>query len=605
MNDKILVIEDASTRFSENVSCTKLKYNQQSKDEDIHFWILKNKDLFEGVEKVIIPCRLGADDAEFMGLYLGLHIRLTKELDKFRYLPIIFISEDAKEEILENQINNNKTKSSLLLFTKGTKLISSFDLSDVIQNQIKPIEIEEYYYSFISNIEIPIPENSSDHSITNEWNIYRWFEMIEDYDNQEYKLLSESIYNLKGIHSLYFKYRDELSKQIAHKTHRQTFKKKDKKRLEIQGIIDKKILFIDDEGHKGWNPLLKYIFDNSGAEISFYEKFDKNESQKELVEKLVKEFVITKHIFDYDLLIIDLRLCDDDFKNENIEELSSFIFIKEIARVNKGFQVMFFTASNKSWNIKKAIDLHATDYIVKEAPYQLFDKNQSYLKYVEFGKGVKKCVERSFLSKLRLEIDALKSNNILSSNSPDKIEFTNLVFSNGGLFDELFSVLELDHKALANNALLICFNILENYADLFGAFEGTWMIWDKADRAQLNYSANSSQTLFELKFGFFSDIMQSSNDFDNTLIGVDFYPSLQQRHIDHRKKAKKASPILKIATVLKYRNNIPDVDINKLFRLRFIRNNATAHSGNIKPGIQISVDDVEFLISNIFKAIFF
>ena len=94
MNNKLLVIEHASSSISIQLKCQKLEYNNQSKDEDIHRWLIVNKHLLLVAEKLIIPVRLGNEDAEYMGLYVGLHIRLTKELGDVRFLPMLFLTED-------------------------------------------------------------------------------------------------------------------------------------------------------------------------------------------------------------------------------------------------------------------------------------------------------------------------------------------------------------------------------------------------------------------------------------------------------------------------------------------------------------------------------
>ena len=116
MKNNILVIEHASSSISTKLKCDKIEYNNQSKDEDIHRWLISNKIILSAAQKIIIPVRLGTEDAEYMGLYIGLHIRLTRELEDVRLLPILFITDDSKEEILTNQINNHKEKTALLLF---------------------------------------------------------------------------------------------------------------------------------------------------------------------------------------------------------------------------------------------------------------------------------------------------------------------------------------------------------------------------------------------------------------------------------------------------------------------------------------------------------
>ena len=132
MKNNILVIENALSSISAQLKCDKIEYNNQSRDEDIHRWLISNKTILSAAQKIIIPVRLGTEDAEYMGLYVGLHIRLTKELEDVRLLPILFITDDSKEEILTNQINNHKEKSALLLFTKGSYLLSAFSLDEYI-----------------------------------------------------------------------------------------------------------------------------------------------------------------------------------------------------------------------------------------------------------------------------------------------------------------------------------------------------------------------------------------------------------------------------------------------------------------------------------------
>jgi hypothetical protein len=41
MNNKILVIEDSKSKISEEYECPKLEYVNQSKDENIHLWLIK------------------------------------------------------------------------------------------------------------------------------------------------------------------------------------------------------------------------------------------------------------------------------------------------------------------------------------------------------------------------------------------------------------------------------------------------------------------------------------------------------------------------------------------------------------------------------------
>ena len=53
MNNKILVIEDSKSKISEDYECPKLEYVNQSKDENIHLWLIKNKKLLFEAERLI------------------------------------------------------------------------------------------------------------------------------------------------------------------------------------------------------------------------------------------------------------------------------------------------------------------------------------------------------------------------------------------------------------------------------------------------------------------------------------------------------------------------------------------------------------------------
>ena len=198
MKNKILVIEHASSRISVQLKCDRLEYNNQSKDEDIHRWLIVNKQLLSNAEKLIIPVRLGNEDAEYMGLYIGLHIRLTKELEVVRFLPILFITDDTREEILTNQIHNRKEKSSLLLFTKGSYLLSAFSLDEYISKPLSLIDEQIFIETVIPNLKI---ENSKDpgHQLANDWGAFRLAKFAG------YPL------SIEKPASLYFKYKDSFT----------------------------------------------------------------------------------------------------------------------------------------------------------------------------------------------------------------------------------------------------------------------------------------------------------------------------------------------------------------------------------------------------------
>lgn len=58
------------------------------------------------------------------------------------------------------------------------------------------------------------------------------------------------------------------------------------------------------------------------------------------------------------------------------DDMSGMNILKRIKQVNPGNQVIIFTASSKSWNLKALMDNGADEYYLKESPlYHLQRKN--------------------------------------------------------------------------------------------------------------------------------------------------------------------------------------------------------------------------------------
>ena len=70
MKNNNLVIEHAYSSISAQLKCNKIDYNNQSKAEAIHRWLISDKAILSAAQKIIIPVRLGTEDAEYMGCLL-------------------------------------------------------------------------------------------------------------------------------------------------------------------------------------------------------------------------------------------------------------------------------------------------------------------------------------------------------------------------------------------------------------------------------------------------------------------------------------------------------------------------------------------------------
>jgi len=370
MNNKIVVIEDYKTTFSAEYKCLQVEFNNQSKDEDIHNWLMVNKKLMYDAEKLIIPVRLGNEDAEFMGLYIGMHIRLTKELENVRFIPILFITDQTKEQILTNQISNLKEKSGLLLFTKGSYLLSAFSLDEFLTKSISPIDEKTLIETVIPSLSI---ENSKDrgHQLANDWGAFRLAKFAG------YAL------SLEKPTSLYFKYKEsQTNNELVPESNTNI------------GVFNEscKALLIDDNADSGWMAILNYILKHKIVMPGKTSSLN--------VLRTFEEAMEFNNYINYDIVFLDLRLLKEEDKGQEIIDIEQFTgtkVLRKIKKINKGIQVIIFTASNKVWNIERLLEIGANGYYIKESPEFVLSPVFSKENYNELLSTVEKSLSLKFL----------------------------------------------------------------------------------------------------------------------------------------------------------------------------------------------------------------
>ena len=437
MKNNILVIEHASSSISAKLKCDKIEYNNQSKDEDIHRWLISNKSILSATQKIIIPVRLGTEDAEYLGLHIGLHIRLTKELEDVRLLPILFITEDSKEEILTNQINNHKEKSALLLFTKGSYLLSAFSLDEYISKPLSNIDETTLFEKVVPSLNI---ENTKDpgHQLANDWGAFR----LAKFAGYSLKLEKPS--------SLYFKFKDSLTNnEVAPDTNTNI------------GVFNEscKALLIDDNADSGWKEILEHILKRKIIMPGKVCSLDVIRTFEDALE-------FTNYI-NYDVIFLDLRLLKEEDKINQISNISDFTgtkVLRKIKDINKGIQVILFTASNKVWNIERLLEIGANGYYIKESPEYILSDVFSKENYSELLVTVKKTLSHKYLR----EVDTIHRKCL------NKISFDRASRSNHyqTFYDRAIASFEIASQLLAkttvdpkyyNLAFLTYFQIIEDY----------------------------------------------------------------------------------------------------------------------------------------------
>lgn len=241
-------------------------------------------------------------------------------------------------------------------FWKHCKYSNILKLPNVRYVYNNRLEIERFLGRFSPNLDIDwneCKENvktisidrpasyQSSHSVTNEWSIYRWSKQL-GIDNIA---IDNEIDDL-----LYFNY----LKTIFHET---DIKNTNNFVLSTKG----KVLLIDDEVGKGWGK----FFDCFCKELTFSsigEDFKKATSQQEIIDIAAEKV----EGFDPDVVILDLRLMDNDFEDTILpEQLTGAMIFNKIKEINRGIQVIIFSASNKIWNY---YHIDHDGIILKESP---------------------------------------------------------------------------------------------------------------------------------------------------------------------------------------------------------------------------------------------
>lgn len=586
-------------------------------DKDVDFYINENltdgglKLKLEKCDIVFIKVSLSKNYLEYLGLRLAYHIRLTKSLGAKAYMPIVLIAEESFQYL------GLTHPEPSILFTKGIYLIK--ELLDDYQKALKwfadgRIKPLDDFSLFVNSIFVNPPANyQSHHSIANEWALVRYFSMLESDDsNILYVSLQEKIYDLDYLKTLHFKH-------LEAKANRQKFNsKKHTINAILKGIEGKKIGIIDDEINKGWLEFYGYILNKSKATAMPFNNFQKDETKVELIKKIEQWLLeIFKLVDPIDIFIIDLRLHDDDFSEQDFQNLSGIQIIKFLKKYNPGIQVIVSTASNKVWNYQKCLDLGVKYFSVKESPETYNTRSETVASFSHFSNQLSNAVKDVFLAEIFRKIEDLKKNNIFSKITLEKDKKSaNLIIEKNGLLDQIFNLLRLDNsdEAIIHQCLLIAFQILENYCELgmvgnFGSDNSSGnrlssgSIWAKDESGPkhifINQPNQKISTWFELVNGRFPFQKEDSNE---TPVSFNVFESM--RLISSYKSGLDISSLVKMITILYFRDNIPKNDVNQIMALRYYRSNVAAHlTGKVKTNYRINANDISFFI-DVFTRLF-
>lgn len=411
-------------------------------DVFLHGFVLNNLNDIQ-YKKVFIPLCFGDLYSNYLGLRFALHIRTTKNVNQ---LSNIFI---YGTETLDKLVSNNLSK---IFFIKGIHLMdfSKNQFKKVLKNSFDSIS-NEGLSKELSQIKLEIPKNYYDnHSIANEWAISRWSKMLNIQEESDFDKVNEVV-----EHNLYFKYL-----KTVHRTDQISPLNEDSLKIKGGG----KVLLIDDEVDKGWGEIFDHVFDINNIYLDHigwdFNKRSKEEIIQTSLDKIIKD--------DIDVVILDYRLHQDDFKNRSFDAVTGFQLLKRIKNYNKGIQVIIFSATHKIWNIQKLNKIGADGFIIKEGIDSRI--NEKFLKETikSFISTIEYCFERKFLKKCFKDLNEIETiliprKNFKKSNKPLPKEFVDESLKWLELSYSMLNI-ELNESAIVGS-FLIQFSVLENLSN--------------------------------------------------------------------------------------------------------------------------------------------
>ncbi len=320
--------------------------SDESFSEKITQWL--NEKVYDNI---FIPLCFGPVLSDFEGLRLATHIRCTTTRNQTARI-FIYGFVGLNHLITETFFNILKTKNVHLVdFSKkafqtdGNKAYEELTLDEV--------SVE------ISKLKLEPPHNYFDnHSVANEWAIYRWANAIGVYDGDLARILE------KANNDLYFKYLQTIFPI-------KNFKGFQKENLKIDNIENTRVLYIDDDADKGWYDIFCTILTEINGVSDFYylcEEF-KNKTRDEIIQLSLDEIKLR----DSDIVILDFRLHEEDFSEREIKHITGLRLANEIKNINPGIQVIMFSATNKVWNFQALLNVGVDGFIVKESPENSVD----------------------------------------------------------------------------------------------------------------------------------------------------------------------------------------------------------------------------------------
>jgi CheY-like chemotaxis protein len=449
-------------------------------------------------KNIFIPLCFGPIMSDFNGLRLATHIRCTPGINQNKNIYIFsFVDINL---LLDNECFD-------ILKTKGVNLIkyNFHTIQALTDNNFIELELNEIPNE-VKKINLQIPANYEDnHSITNEWAIYRWSHAIDANDDS-----IDKITNIQNS-NLYFKYLKTIYpiSQLDKLNYTQ---------LKVNYKENPKILYIDDEAEKGWYEIFCKIIEDENKLFFRHLDDEFNEKSKEEIIDISLHKIIEKNI---DLVILDFRLHKDDFENISIQEVTGYKILKKIKEHNKGIQVIIFSATNKVWNLQALQDAGADGFILKESPE--LSINTTIKSIENFILSVQDRLQYCFKKELFNKCSSVKTN-LQVDQIPENIEYNKLII---GLKKQLniinTSIEKIDLKSTITLDIvyLSCYNFLELFKEYYLKERSDYRYYLGFEETQLRrFYITANQNSVENEGGFIRNNMDDQPSWFNTIAAL-------------------------------------------------------------------------------------
>jgi CheY-like chemotaxis protein len=396
-------------------------------------------------DNIFLPLCFGPTLSDYNGLRLATHIRCTSTKNQLKRIFIYgFVGLDY---LVDHEYFN-------ILKTKNVELVTyskkAFELAD--KKAFEPLLLEELPKE-IQKLKLDLPLNYADsHSIANEWAIHQWAKTIGCDETDD---LTKVFQNVQT--NIYFKYLSTINPVLE-------TDKIPSNKLKFDFKVEPKVLLIDDEAEKGWNEIFAYLLTDLNGIYTDYLRVDfKKLSSDEIIEKSIEK--IFKE--EIDIVILDFRLNPSDFQNKLSNQITSVKLLKQIKERNPGVQVIAFSATNKTWNLKNLVLEGANGFISKGDP------NNNDIAFIkksinDFIQSIQDCMHLTFLKDFYNNQNEI-TNDLIPRRKPKNEkplpkEFVDEALKWLGLSNDILSKGYLNESKIVSS-FVFKFSVLENISN--------------------------------------------------------------------------------------------------------------------------------------------